>query len=284
MDAPVFHVAVGVHNRSGYFVHALVTLHSVFARSGRPVVAHVLHDATLENAEKRYFRAVGALHGGEIHFHDLSSRLASLPGLPALEHFSVGCLFRLFLPEVLPEAAVLYLDSDVCAATDPGLLFRAGLETGDGGPALWAVRDSALCRPRFRTHVEHLLGGNARYFNSGVLLFHCGVVNARLPNFTRRALALLGERPGLNFPDQDVLNLLFADEGMVGLLPARANYQIDYGARCGQRPERLEGMLVHYTWHKPWQRSFPAGLLYWRCRERLFAALGWSGPEGGLRT
>ncbi len=82
-----------------------------------------------------------------------------------------------------------------------------------------------------------------------------------------RASALLTEK-SIRFPDQDILNIVTQNKDMTASLPISANFQIGYGR--GDLPvEKLNNRIVHYTLSKPWEKVYPAGMLYWQEREKL---------------
>lgn len=267
------HIAYGIHNKDGYYLHGLASMHSLMKNASVPVVAHILHDGTLGPAEQNAFQKVADRSGGEAVFHGIAKDAAALPEIPALERFSRGCLFRLLLPRLLPEETVVYLDSDIIATGDAAPLFSEAL-AGPGGPPLWAARDTApQHRPRFREYIGAVFGDYAGYFNSGVLVFRNAGVNRLFPDVPGAVFSIFRARPELQFPDQDVLNLLFGVPGLTGTLSAKANFQMEYGRRLLLGETALRGKLLHYSWHKPWQKTFPAALPYWRNREEVRAIL-----------
>lgn len=267
------HIAYGIHNADGYFIHGLASMHSLMKGSSVPVVAHILHDGTLGAAERGAFQKVASRSGGEAVFHDMATEAAALPEVPALERFSKGCLLRLLLPRLLPDETVVYLDSDIIATGDAAPLFSAALAKKDG-PPLWAVRDSALAhRPRFRDYIRAVFGEYDGYFNSGVLVFRNAELNRLVPDVPGAVFSLLRARPELQFPDQDALNFLFGLPGLTGALSGKANFQMEYAKRLLLGEKALRGKLLHYSWHKPWQKDFPAALPYWRNRKEVQAIL-----------
>lgn len=267
------HIAYGIHNRNGYYLHSLASMRSLMKNSSAPVVAHILHDGTLGAGEQNAFQNVAALSGGEAVFHNIAKEAAGFPEIPTLQRFSKGCLFRLLLPQLLPQENVIYLDSDIIATGDAAPLFSEALSRGDG-PPLWAVRDTApVHRPRFRDYIRAVFGEYDGYFNSGVLVFRNAEVNRLFPDFPRTVLSILRARPELQFPDQDALNFQFGISGLAGTLSAKANFQMEYGRRLLLGETELRGKLLHYSWRKPWRETFPAALPYWRNRQEVQAFL-----------
>ncbi len=175
-------IAFGIHNKGGYYIHALAAMHSVMKAASVPVSAHILHDETKDRAP--------------VH------------------------------------------------------------------------------RPRFREYIRHIFGDYSGYFNSGVVVFKNPALNRLITNFADAVMNVLRERPELQFPDQDALNLLLGVPGHVGYLSGKANFQMEYGNRINAGREALKGKLIHYSWHKPWNHDFPAGSLYWENRNEVDAMAG----------
>ncbi|MDE7241401.1 MAG: hypothetical protein K2N62_05930, partial [Desulfovibrio sp.] len=128
-------------------------------------------------------------------------------------------------------------------------------------------------RAPFRDYIRAVFGDYAGYFNSGVLVFKNAVVNRLFPDVPGAVFSLFRARPELQFPDQDALNFLFGVSGLAGALSGKANFQMEYGKRLLLGEAALRGKLLHYSWHKPWQKNFPAALPYWRNREEVRAIL-----------
>lgn len=262
------HIALALHNRNNYFIHGLTTLESVCSFSQRPVLAHIIHDDTLGEIPREYFRTLAAAHGATVKFHNLGDIYKRLPKSGGLEKFSPACLYRLHAPGLAAPHPVLYLDCDVCAQADPDLFFKSRLSASD--KAVWAVADTVLARSGLKKYSGGLVRDAGKYFNSGVLHFNSAKVEAMFPNLFDRAISMLEKNPDLSFPDQDILNILFAEKDEVALLTSKANFQMTYKKRRELTPEKLEGRIIHYSWHKPWEYAYPAGLVYWRHRQNAF--------------
>ena len=107
---------------------------------------------------------------------------------------------------------------------------------------------------RFGGHARHPraigLAPGSRYFNSGVLLFDWQKTLAQrlLPRCVERIMALSTSGEKLNFPDQDVMNLVFAGKWQV--MPTRFNLISIVSDYFPESP-----VFRHFTRdHKPWHR------------------------------
>lgn len=268
MSLAPLNAVLGVHNRNGYCIHSLVSLHSLLSKSGSAIVPHIFHDHTLGDRDKDNFCKLAGHFGSDVVFHDMEPYIKRLPMLEAWKNFSQGCMFRLFIPCEISGKPVLYLDSDTVAAGNVPDILQPWLENET--KPLWAVNDSFARESFMAPHLQGIGIKPGNYFNSGVLIFHTHLVNA---NYVDKIFDLTKTCKNLVFPDQDILNLLFGKDNRIGSMPLKCNFQTGMGMRANMEPEKLTGRIVHYTWHKPWEKIFPAGMLYWREREKLSAII-----------
>ena len=259
-----FHIAMGIHNQNNYFIHSLVALESFCSQCSIPVSAHIFFDNTLNSKQIELFEIIINNHNGEINFIDLSTYLAEIPLLPAFKNFSIGCLFRLFIPEFYQKENILYIDSDVFATGDPSKIYSSNTINQY---MISAVKDVSCHIHPMNQYIIDIGCDPNTYFNSGVLYFNCSNVHSLVPDFTNKAIKLLVSHPKFMFPDQDVLNSLLKDK--INFLSSKANYQISYGKRVMMPIEQLQDKVLHYSGIKPWEYIYPAGMIYWQNRKAL---------------
>lgn len=170
----------------------------------------------------------------------------------APKRFSAAAFLRLTLDQMLDPtyARVLYLDSDVLALAP----VKQVLEYDLHGNFLGAVEDYQSFPTRFGGNAKHPqsigLAPSARYFNSGVLLFDWPKIlqQKKLPECVERILGLGASARKLNFPDQDVMNLVFA--GQWQRMPITFNLISIVSDYFTQAP-----VFRHFTRdHKPWHK------------------------------
>ncbi len=170
------------------------------------------------------------------------------------KRFSAAAFLRLTLNEILaPDyQRVLYLDSDILALSSMASLFDVDL----GGKPLAAVEDYQSFPGMFgskRNHATDIgLPAGARYFNSGVLLFDWPQTQARklLQQCVQRILALDASAKKLGFPDQDVMNLVFAGEWL--RLPRVYNLISIVSDYFPERPVFRHFTMDNKPWHNVW--------------------------------
>ncbi len=270
----MLHIALGLHNKNNYFVHTLTCIHSILANTGERLRIHLLHDSTLTGDCMTHFKKLAAHFKAEMNFFDISDRIIPYSDND-MKSFSVATLFRVFIPELIPDDHVLYIDSDVCCNMDIAALFEEVRKTPDA--SVYAVRDEAICNARFNAHVATLGIDPHNYFNAGMLVLNTRRLNACFPDFRERIVSLLHEK-ARNFPDQDALNIYFLIDKKdhtheVRYLGKEYNFNISIKNRHMLKQDRLSRFIVHYGYHKPWEKIFPAALPYWKYREEMFSIL-----------
>lgn len=170
----------------------------------------------------------------------------------APKRFSAAAFLRLTLDQLLDPsyARVLYLDSDILALSPIAQVLNYDLQ----GKCLGAVEDYQSFPTRFGGHARHPkaigLPADARYFNSGVLLFDWPktVQHRRLPDCIGRILALSTSAKKLDFPDQDIMNFVFAGEWQP--MPIAFNLISIVSDYFAESP-----VFRHFTRdHKPWHK------------------------------
>jgi len=174
-------------------------------------------------------------------------------------HLSYAAYFRFFIPDILKEDKVLYLDSDIIVNGDLTPLFA--IDLGDSPVA--AVRDEL----------------QQTNFNSGVLLIN----NAywREHSISTKLFELADQYHEVEFGDQGILNRFFVGQWkeldvnynfMVGMDTIATRFQKDgWYVKANQYESAVS--VIHYTDGKPWSAIYKnrLGDRWW-----FFYALDWS--------
>ncbi len=257
------HVVLAVHDDSGtYARHAGVVMLSLFEHTGAPVCVHILHDETLTSENRQKLQAIAAKYDQRTDFIDAGSTSAKL-GEEALalvaSSWSIGSLFRLLIPELLPSLEkAIYLDCDTVVNTDIQKLWNQPLDDC----SLAGVPDHSkkksnrrLSRETLRTR---LIGCSLpTYVNSGVLVMRLDRIRAKY-NMVREAVRWFSENASMStLPDQDFLNALF--RGDIKLIENRFNNR-DIDGDVG------DSIMHAIRDPKPWKglRGTPLEKLYWK--------------------
>ena len=204
----MIHVCFSIRDVHGtYSETAGVAIESMFSHTREAVTVHILHDDTLTQDNRTRLFWIGERHRQQVVFHPVQSSMFE-EFLPMMGHYSIGTLFRLALPDLLPQDVkrVIYLDADVVVQLDIRELWDADLKGNALAACLDAPETQASLPWPCRIHrVEP-----ERYFNAGVLLFHLEKIRKE-HDLAREAIRFLRENPQCTLSDQDALNALFAD-------------------------------------------------------------------------
>lgn len=273
----MIHVALGVRNLNNYIVHSLVCIYSVLAHASQPVHIHLIHDDTVTPEDQACCTTLTKHFGGELTLHPVSiSTNDSLMHLVP-DCFGIGSLYRLFIPHLIPEQYVIYFDSDICCTMDVAAIIAEAERVRDF--TLMVVQDAGICREIFSAYIQRHGIDPRVYFNSGFLVFNTQRINEEIPDFFESIVNVIRTTGKLRFSDQDALNLYFLQDtsrkAKAGLhyLPERFNLNIGVKDRHTMQTQDLQNTVVHYAYLKPWEKIFPAAMLYWKCREQMFALL-----------
>ena len=221
---------------SGYLDQLTTTIKSVSAHN-REITFYVLND----DLSQEWFQVINQ------YLRPLDSRVVNIPMSRELvshyttpkEHISTTAYFRYFIPNVIKEERVLYLDSDIIVTGSLEELFM--LDMGDY--ALAAVPD-----------IPTVPEG----FNSGVLLMD--LVKWRQQDIPSHLVTLTAEHHEHAYGDQHILNMYFEQEWLK--LDLTYNLQVgsdsqQYLAGDMEWYHTFEGVprIIHYTIDKkPWKQ------------------------------
>jgi lipopolysaccharide biosynthesis glycosyltransferase len=194
------HVSCAV--QGGYVAHSAAMLRSVLAhRGGHELVVHYLHGPTLPRRDGKRLERMVHRGGGELRLHEIADdRVAALP---AAGYFTAAMWYRIFLPELVPEAdRVLYLDVDTIAVDALAPLWDVDLSRA------WLGAVTNVFEPWHAGRPAALgLAGPDVYFNSGVLLLN--LEELRRDRCTGALYDFAVEHAAeLQWPDQDALNVV----------------------------------------------------------------------------
>lgn len=259
--------AFGVDENFAPYAGILMTS-IVLNHPGEPVAFHLVAAGLKPEDQQRFDTFTRLYRNTRIFIYDAAPLLERLPSHSAdkvPKRLNTSMFLRLFLPEILPPEIerVVYLDADMLCIGRLDALWRTELGTA----ALAAVPyDAADAQP----YCQRLGLKGKQYFNSGCLLIPPALWRER--QITKRLLALCREHwQEFLMPDQDALNMLFADEpGAVQALPCSCNHMCN--AFCPQPPIPAEGdVLLHFVNKgKPWYHGAaePVQRLWGSCKAR----------------
>ena len=238
-------IAYSVHDYSkNYHEYLGISLVSVMENTKEQLRFHILCDKTLTDTAREELSGICEGYGQKVNFYDIE--LDERIDIPSLltSGYSEGILYRLYLPELLPDISrIIYLDVDIIANGDIRDLWEFDLSgcsvAGRWDPPL--VGYKPLEPEAFERAMPFWESTDwNRYINSGVLVMDLD----RIRNVHRLLEEAIDfwNRYGMILPDQDVLNFSLRDEKC--LIPIRFNLP-------NRRATLLEnGFFYHYTYQQ----------------------------------
>jgi lipopolysaccharide biosynthesis glycosyltransferase len=181
-----------------------VAVRSCIEHAGGDLTVHIVHERTLDDSvDVQWLREMVTSAGATLKMHSVDP--AATKELPAVGRWGTIVWLRFLLPDLLPNIdRVLYLDVDTLAVSTLAPLFAMDI----GGAPLAAVAN--VVQPAQREHFRALgLDDHRRLLNSGVLLFDLDRLRAE-GSFADLKHVASARADELEWPDQDVLNLVYA--------------------------------------------------------------------------
>ena len=266
----MLHVVIGISNADSYIIHMLTMLVSLFSNTSSLIIVHAIHDDTLSDKHKECMCIVARNYNSKVMFYRIDD--TTLAYMKASERLvDKGCMYKLLCGKFVDAEEVIYVDGDICFTIDIQEIFNYIHNAGCSTFA--AVQDrGAYVKKEMLAYIQSIGLDIKTYFNGGFFYAHLKNLNALLPDFTETTLAIL--KPPANYPfaDQDALNLLFAKyrtDIPIHLLPDSFNYNLYAYKRTQLAESKLQNKIIHYAYHKPWEKIFPAAMVYWKYREMM---------------
>lgn len=259
-----------------YIRPLFIMLESLFYHEKGPMVIYLFYSNVSEDNRKR-------LH---TYIKKQGSRLIPIyvkddvfQNAPVFRYFTKEMYYRLLCSRLLPETEdrVLYLDPDILIRGE----LKPFYEMDFCDRQLIGMEDYAI--NHLLTEKKEAIGfqKDECYINSGVLLFNLNKMREAfvLEDF----IAVLEEyKDVVSYPDQDLINLYFKEDRLVG--ERIYNYNTGYGSIIGMlawalglKREKKEPVIIHYMGSsKPWQVDY-YGKYFFEYYQYLKKHLSWKG-------
>ncbi|MDR3279813.1 MAG: glycosyltransferase family 8 protein [Synergistaceae bacterium] len=258
-NGDVIHIVLAFYDSKGLYArYAGVVMVSIFENTKSMVCVHILHDETLTGQNRALLSETAEIYCQKAEFHDVSPLMDRVgdDALKLTKQWSVGTLFRLFIPDLLPVGRIIYLDCDILVTLDIKELWDVPL----GGRSLagavdCAVNDKLLSPQALRCR---LLGCEWRsYINAGVLVMDLARIRGKHDLLHESAAWF--ERHGHNVisVDQDFINSCFYKDIKI----------IDEKYNSAQFSGDLSGRVLHALINpKPWAGMVGTDLerIFWK--------------------
>jgi len=238
-----------------YFVPYMASMMQSIMENSNPkrrFAFYVLHADISEESMSKLQKQISVFENFTIDFVEAGKYFENYT-LYVHSCFSVEIYFRLIIPYIFEKYdKVLYFDGDMISVTDVSELYDMEM----GNNLVTAVPDNY-----HKSNVEELetLRKKGSYFNTGMLVINAAEFRK---SFSFQQIMELASSQKLEFPDQDLLNVLCKDRTILVsrkwnfiLAEKTGNYQEsekdDYQA-AGATPN-----IIHYTGtKKPWKSHY----------------------------
>lgn len=235
-----------------------VMLHSLFSTQKDKVTVYVVHTRIRE-------KSIGELkdfclaNGAEMVEVRMENDVFEHAPIIMQMHFTREMYYRLILPWLLPgEKRVLYLDPDIIVNGSLSYLWNMKM----GGAFMTAVKDR--CVGLLGTKAREYISKDAVYMNSGVLLMNLEKMRKEQSRETIQSL-LVEKGKGLEFPDQDIINILYEGKMKQVEDAYNLNPNLLYLKEYLSQPllVKRSWKIVHYMGpDKPWNSGYWGNLYY----------------------
>lgn len=253
-----------------YFIPVCTCLFSVFANTKYKQTLHVICLLT-EDLPEDMRKALIAVGEGEVEFSFINLAGQLPADIYIDEKYTIAASYRLLIPDLLPTFdKILYIDCDMIFRNDLVELYRSTDLTNN---YMAGVFEATLDLQE--KHMRAIGCEPGEYINSGLLLMNLKML--REDNMVEKFMSA-AKTPGLEFPDQDVINQLckgkilglppYWNSIRTFLLPQYKSAFLKYYRQEDWADVQRKGN-VHYTGPKPWNTFTVAFDIWWSYFKKL---------------
>lgn len=203
---------------------------------------HLLHDDTLTQENREKFLRTTQKYSQNIDFVNVEKykNLFSDDMQKIVSGWTLGSLYRLFIPDVLDIDKIIYLDCDVIVNMDIKKLWEFDMD----GMSLIGAKD--LANPRWGDNTRAKLLGcdNKLYINSGVIVMNLEKIRKLGSFFKITTDFIIKHKDLILAPDQDALNAIF--RGDIKIIDNKFN------SHFNMLTEVMPDCIIHFLAWKPW--------------------------------
>ena len=239
-DENVIHIGFGLHDKDGHYsVWVGTAMQSIIDHTDSKLCFHILHDETVSEENKRRLKQVANQKGDSIQFHFIDTSIFD-DVKERLHRFTVGTMFRLMLPEMLPNLnKIIYLDADLFVNRDVKELWDIDVSNY----FVAGVRDYGTCHHTFTPYpVQEGIVNRQNYINAGVLILNLDKIRS-YGNMKNQSIQYLIDNPDSSLFDQDALNVIYKDS--ILLLDEKWNSFVL--VLKSKNVKKMENRIYHYV-------------------------------------
>jgi lipopolysaccharide biosynthesis glycosyltransferase len=233
------------------------TLHSLYMNHARrEITIHLLH-SELTGEDISALSRTAQRYGGALVSYPVSEEHKKISAIT--KDYPPEAFYRLLCTDYLPHSVrrVLYLDGDIIVNGSLESLYSLSMTRGDKRCLFAAATDPFNYTVFKLFHKQNLgLPADTDYVNSGVLL-----MDIELMRETTSAAEIIAKipkyLPRLKLPDQDLLNVLFAED-IIRIDAERYNWCPSLSGSWIQDIRQGYPAVIHFAGpEKPWDPTFP---------------------------
>ena len=236
-----------------YFPQMETLLYSLASSNNKGIDLYLMHRELTEDQVKKLDEIVCRELDGKLY--EINLKDSFLDGAKIKHHFSVEMYYRIFASEYLPSdlERILWLDADIVVIKSIKNFYF--MDFCEKSMVVCAHREkNEKCEISKEAKERLKLSGEQPYFNSGVILMNLEKIRGEF-NHEYTMNLILKMNDILNYPDQDILNILYRND-VLWLDYKEYNYQIHYDWKFVNEKEHIENnvKIIHYAGPaKPWQ-------------------------------
>ena len=239
-DEDIIHVGFGLHDKDGHYsVWVGTVMQSIIEHTDSRICFHILHDETVSEENKRKLKQVAHQKGDSIQFHFIDTSIFD-DVKERLHRFTVGTMFRLMLPEILPNLnKIIYLDADLLVNIDIKELWNMDISNY----FVAGVKDYGTCHHTFTPYpIRQGMVNRQNYINAGVLILNLDKI-CSYGNMKNQCIQYLIDNPNSSLFDQDALNVIYKDS--ILLLDEKWNTFVI--VLKSKNVKEMENRIYHYV-------------------------------------
>lgn len=235
----MIHICFPLHDKNGTYSKIVGTaICSVLEHTQEKVTIHLLCNETLTARNKQNFIILTNNYGQKIEFHYIKVD-NFISNQPILELITIGTLQRLYIPQIIYEKKIIYLDADIICTDDIKKLWDINISD----VSIAACHDEGLWKNwRKYKYIDNEFFDKKKYFNGGVLIMNLEKIRKDY-DLLAQATEFFCTHPECEYADQDAMNYIFSDSILI--LPQTFNLFV--AGRRKQNDMTLQKAIYHYS-------------------------------------
>lgn len=256
-----------------YARYMAVTMASILDNSSSKIDFYILDSGIYKDTKKKLKELESKFNNCNIEFIKID--INQFKDFPNLKHFSLNTYARYLIPSIKPEFdKVLYVDGDIVFNGDIAEIYDVEMENAPVAVVPYIDEcDSRIKNPELARHKKNLgMAKENLYFNAGLMLINCQYWREHnvLEQLINKTLEMKNK---LRMPDQDVMNILFANS--YKRLPNHNNVVVDVSCTLPDFNTYIDSvsgcLALHFTGGQ--------GLRPWLCRNVPYDGLFWKNAQ-----